>query len=194
VVRAPTRPPLERISTGNHCRITLSRTSSAYDNGPSFDNHWRAVPGWSGVTGPTKTQGEEQLALVVFNGTVMRGEPAHHNLKGAQFLEVVRTAPAYRLFSIRDEYPAMTRTGEGGAAIEAELYDVPDDVWPRIRDKEPPGLYRGAVELEDGRQVEGMLGEPGLLSGPGARDITTFGGWRRFLASPAPKQTGPERR
>ncbi len=125
----------------------------------------------------------KQLALVVFNGTVMRGEPAHDNLGGAQFLEEIRTAPTYRLYSIRDQYPAMTSCDEGGAAIEAELYDVPDQVWVRIRDKEPPGLFRGPVELEDGRQVEGMLGEPGLLSDPGARDITTFGGWRKYLAS-----------
>ncbi len=127
------------------------------------------------------------MGLVVFNGTVMRGEPAHDNLKGAQFLEAVRTAPCYRLYSIRDRYPAMANCEEAGAAIEGELYEVPDEVWPAIRDKEPPGLYRGAVELEDGRQVDGMLAEAGLISDPGVRDITTFGGWRAYLASRTPK-------
>ena len=73
----------------------------------------------------------------------MRGELAHDNLKGAQFLEEVRTAPTYCLYSIQDRYPAMIRCDEAGAAIEAELYEVPDDVWPSIRDKEPAGLYAG---------------------------------------------------
>jgi AGZA family xanthine/uracil permease-like MFS transporter len=123
------------------------------------------------------------MALVVFNGTVMRGQPAHGNLDGARFVEDVRTAEAYRLFSIGDRHPAMIRVDEAGAAIEAELYEVPDEVWPGIRDTEPPGLYRGPVELADGRQVEGMLGEQSLVEGPEAVDITRFGGWRAYLAA-----------
>jgi adenine/guanine/hypoxanthine permease len=123
------------------------------------------------------------LAQVVFNGTVMRGQPAHRNLDGAMFLEEVRTAPIYRLYSIDDRHPAMVRDDERGASIEAELYEVPDEVWPRIRDSEPPGLYRGSVELIDGREVEGMLGEPLLVSGPTAVEITAYGGWRKYLAA-----------
>jgi adenine/guanine/hypoxanthine permease len=123
------------------------------------------------------------VALVVFNGTVMRGEPAHDNLRGAEFLEAVRTAPTYRLYSIRDQYPAMLKCQEAGVAIEAELYEVPDGVWPGIRDNEPAGLYRGPVELEDGREVDGMLGGRDLISGPGVSDISSFGGWRKYLAS-----------
>jgi AGZA family xanthine/uracil permease-like MFS transporter len=123
------------------------------------------------------------MALVVFNGTVMQGEPAHANLAGATFLEEVRTAPAYRLYSIGDRYPAMVRTDAGGASIAAELYEVPDDVWPAIRDSEPPGLYRGPVELADGRLVEGMLGEPELVAAPEAVEITRHGGWRAYVAS-----------
>ena len=120
---------------------------------------------------------------MVFNGTVMRDQPAQANLVGATFLEDVRTAPVYRLWTIGDRHPAMMRAGEGGTEIEAELYEVPDDVWPGIRDTEPPGLYRGPVELSDGRQVEGMLGEQSLIDGPEAVEITQFGGWRAYLAS-----------
>jgi AGZA family xanthine/uracil permease-like MFS transporter len=123
------------------------------------------------------------MALVVFNGTVMRGEPAHANLRGATYLEDVQTAPVYRLWSIGDRHPAMLRTGEGGTSVAAELYEVPDEVWPGIRDTEPPGLYRGPVELSDGREVEGMLGEQELVDGPEAVEITEFGGWRAYLAA-----------
>jgi AGZA family xanthine/uracil permease-like MFS transporter len=123
------------------------------------------------------------LALVVFNGTVMRGEPAHANLDGATFLEEVRTAPVYRLYTIGDRHPAMVRDAERGAAIAAELYEVPDDVWPAIRDTEPPGLYRGPIELDDGRMVEGMLGTRELIGGWEAVEITEHGGWRAYLAT-----------
>lgn len=122
------------------------------------------------------------MALVVFNGTVMRGQPAHANLEGATFLEDVRTADAYRLYTIGDRHPAMIRDDDRGASITAELYEVPDDVWPGIRDTEPPGLYRGPVELDDGRAVDGMLGEPELVAGPEADEITAYGGWREYLA------------
>src|SRR5262245_46555397 len=56
-----------------------------------------------------------RLALVVFNGTVMRDQPAHANLAGATFLEDVRTAPVYRLWTIGDRHPAMMRADKGGA-------------------------------------------------------------------------------
>jgi gamma-glutamylcyclotransferase (GGCT)/AIG2-like uncharacterized protein YtfP len=121
------------------------------------------------------------LALVVFNGTVMRGQPQHANLAEASFVCEVRTAPVYRLFSIGDRYPAMIRDDENGARIEAELYEVADDAWPRIRDSEPPGLYRGPVVLDDGREVEGMLGDRVFLETAESSEITRFGGWRSYL-------------
>ena len=123
------------------------------------------------------------MALVVFNGTVMRGQPQHSNLEGATFLEEVHTAPAYRLFSIGDRYPAMVRDEPAGASIAAELYDVLDADWPRIRDSEPVGLYRGPVELANGRWVEGMLGRATLVRRAEAVEITEYGGWCAYLAS-----------
>ncbi len=47
--------------------------------------------------------------------------------------------------------------GETGISIPGELYDMPDEVWARVEAGEPPGLYRGPVELEDGRTVPGIL-------------------------------------
>jgi adenine/guanine/hypoxanthine permease len=123
---------------------------------------------------------------MVFNGTVMRGQSAHGNLAGATFVEEVRTAPLYRLYSIGDRHPAMIRDDESGGSISAELYEVPDDVWPRIRDTEPPGLYRGPVELDDGRSVEGMLGDNQLIASVDAVEITAYGGWREYLNSRSP--------
>jgi gamma-glutamylcyclotransferase (GGCT)/AIG2-like uncharacterized protein YtfP len=125
--------------------------------------------------------------LVVFNGGLMRGQSAHWKLRGATFLEEVRTAPRYRLFSIGDRYPAMLRDEADGVSITAELYLVPDDVWARVDNIEPPGLYRGPIELSDGRVIDGMLGEPRFTRRNGV-DISGYGSWADY-----PNRTGTAR-
>ncbi len=117
--------------------------------------------------------------LVVFNGGLMRGQSAHWKLKAATFLEAVYTAPRYRLYSIGNRYPAMLRDDARGVAIAAELYHVADEVWPFVANIEPPGLYRGPVELADGRLLEGMLGQAGFVAKNGV-DISGYGGWAEY--------------
>ena len=46
---------------------------------------------------------------------------------------------------------------------------------------EPPGLCIGKVRLADGDETLGVLGEPILCEGQ--REITTFGGWRAYVAA-----------
>lgn len=130
--------------------------------------------------------------LMFFNGTVMRNQPDHSNLAGARFMEEVHTAPKYKLFSIRDGYPAMVRVERGGVSISGELYLVPRAIWPRIRDSEPAGLYRGPVELEDGRIVYGMVGDADFVTRNG-KDISRFGGWRTYLHQRRPSRAGHRR-
>jgi AGZA family xanthine/uracil permease-like MFS transporter len=115
------------------------------------------------------------------NGTLMRGFGLHANLDGAEFLEACRTAPRYRLYSIDDVHPGMFEVPQGGVAVDGELYRVPDDVLRRVEAGEPPGLYRGAVELSDGRRVQGILYPRHLAEGI-HRDISSFGGWREYTA------------
>src|SRR5689334_6115773 len=91
------------------------------------------------------------------NGTLMRGLALHANLEGAELLGTFRTAPKYRLHSIGDVHPGMYEVESGGVAVLGELYCVPDDVLRRVEAGEPPNLYRGPVELEDGRVVDGIL-------------------------------------
>jgi len=117
--------------------------------------------------------------LVVFNGGLMRGQSAHWKLKKAVFVEAVQTAPRYRLFSIGDRYPAMVRDEARGVSLAAELYQVSEEAWPFIANIEAPGLYRGPVELSDGRVVEGMLGQERFVSRNGT-DISSSGGWAHY--------------
>lgn len=117
--------------------------------------------------------------MLVFNGGLMRGQTAHWKLKGATFLGEVQTAPRYRLYSIGDRYPAMLRDEERGVALQAELYLVPDDLRARILAAEPPGLYCGMVELDDGRVLDGILGEASFVAHHG-QDISAYGGWANY--------------
>jgi gamma-glutamylcyclotransferase (GGCT)/AIG2-like uncharacterized protein YtfP len=126
------------------------------------------------------------------NGTLMRGLKLHANLEGAEFLGEFRTAPRYRLFSIGDVHPGMFEVGpdEGGVSVAGELYSVPDDVWARVEAGEPPGLYRGRITLEDGRETWGILFPRELAEGR-HREITEFGDWRAYLASKEADQGDP---
>ena len=121
--------------------------------------------------------------LLAVNGTLMRGLELNANLveAGATFVREARTAPVYRLWSIDDRHPAMIRVAEGGAAIALEVWAVPPEGLASILLKEPPGLCIGKVRLEDGSETLGVVGEPALCQGQ--REITTYGGWRAYVAS-----------
>lgn len=120
--------------------------------------------------------------LLFVNGTLMRGLKLNSNLDGATFLGEFRTAPRYRIYSIGDVHPGMFEVAEGGISVPGELYDLPDEVWQRVEAGEPPGLYRGPVELDDGRVVPGILYPREMAEGH-HREITEFGGWREYWAS-----------
>jgi gamma-glutamylcyclotransferase (GGCT)/AIG2-like uncharacterized protein YtfP len=119
------------------------------------------------------------MAVELFvNGTLMRGLKLHANLDGAEFLGEFRTAPNYRIFSIGDVHPGMYRVEEGGITVPGENNWLPDEVWARVEAGEPPGLYKGPVELADGRWVDGILFPEAMTNGH--REITSYGGWREY--------------
>ena len=121
--------------------------------------------------------------LLAVNGTLMRGLELNGNLLaiGARFVRDARTAPVYRLWSINDRHPAMIRVAAGGAAIAVEVWAVPAAGLATILLQEPPGLCIGKVQLSDGEETLGVLGEPALCEG--MREITEYGGWRAYLAA-----------
>ena len=126
--------------------------------------------------------------LLFVNGTLMRGLALNANLDGAEFVEEARTAPTYRIHSIGDVHPGMYLVREGGVSVAGEIYRVPDEVWRRVEGGEPPGLYRGPVNLADGRVVPGILFPRDLAeSHP---DISDYGGWRAYWASRTAEDAG----
>jgi hypothetical protein len=79
----------------------------------------------------------------------------------------------------------MFEVAAGGVSVAGELYRVPSDVLGRVEAGEPPGLYRGPVQLSDNRTVDGILFPRALAEGGGHVDISAFGGWRAYVASRA---------
>ena len=127
----------------------------------------------------------DQPVLLAVNGTLMRGLELNPNLlaAGATFVCETVTAAAYRLWSIHDRHPAMIRVGPAdpaGVAVVVEVWAVPPAGVAAILLNEPPGLSIGKVRLVDGSQVLGVLGEPALCAGQ--KEITSYGGWRAYLA------------
>ena len=64
-------------------------------------------------------------------------------------------------------------------AIEIEVWALPTEGFGRFVAAVPPPLSIGTITLADGRAIKGFLVEAqGVV---GARDISSFGGWRAFM-------------
>ena len=104
--------------------------------------------------------------LLAVNGTLMRGLKLNPNMVAAKatFVREAMTEPAYRLWTINDDHPAMLRVTDGsGVRVAVEVWSVPPAGLAGILLNEPPGLCIGKVRLEDGSTVLGVLGEPALV-------------------------------
>jgi hypothetical protein len=134
------------------------------------------------VAGSNASSHPARVSLFV-NGTLMRGEPLHGNLDGALFIRPARTAPRYRLLSVRDLHPAMISAGaKPGTAISGELYEMDLTQLQHVLGQEPPGLGLGVVELEDASRTLGILWTAPDMPGS-ATDISAYGGWREYRAA-----------
>ena len=121
-----------------------------------------------------------KISLAV-NGTLMRGLSLNNNLLelDAEFQNETLTSSNYRLWSIDDRYPAMIRDEISGNKIELEVWTLSPEALISLLTKEPPGLCVGLVELDDGKRIFGVLGEPYILLNQ--KEITHFGGWRKYI-------------
>lgn len=128
----------------------------------------------------------DTAVLLAVNGTLMRGLKLNPNMlaAGATFVCETSTEPAYRIWTINDEHPAMMRVTDGsGVAVQVEVWSVPAAGLAGILLSEPPGLCIGKVRLADGSTVLGVLGENALVEGQ--QEITPHGGWRSYIKTKA---------
>jgi allophanate hydrolase len=131
-------------------------------------------------------RGDEIPIAVVgahLSGMALNGEL---KARSGRLIEVTSTAPDYRLYALSTTppKPGMLRVEAGkGASVELELWALPAAEFAKFVAAIPPPLSIGTVRLKDGRGVKGFIVEAADIAG--ARDISTFGGWRAFMAEAA---------
>ncbi|MEO0445811.1 MAG: amidase family protein [Verrucomicrobiota bacterium] len=128
---------------------------------------------------------------VVVCGAHMRGLALNYQLtdRRAVFLRETTTSDDYRFYALPagqglPARPGLIRNpGEKGGPIAVEVWAIPAEEFGGFVAQVPPPLGFGKVELADGSLLSGFLCEPHGVEG--AEEVTSLGGWRRFLEQPA---------
>ena len=124
--------------------------------------------------------------LVAVVGAHLAGQPLNGQLtdRGARLVRTARTSPSYRLYALpgtQPPKPGLVRGKEGdGASIEVEVWAVPMEAFGSFVEGVRSPLAIGQIDLDDGTRVHGFLCEGQAVEG--AVDISSFGGWRAYLA------------
>ncbi|HEX7481824.1 MAG TPA: amidase family protein, partial [Polyangiales bacterium] len=129
----------------------------------------------------------DRVALAVV-GAHLSGQPLNHQLTdlGGRLLQATRTAPHYQLYALQLQPPKpglLRVANDAGHAIEVELWELSNAALGQFMRGVGAPLCIGSVEVEGGQRVLGFLCEPAALAGQ--REISSFGGWRAYLASRA---------
>jgi len=127
----------------------------------------------------------ESVMRLVVCGAHLSGLPLNHQLteRGGRMIAATQSAPAYRLYALPGgppERPGMIRVTTGGAAIEVEVWELPEKHVGSFLAGIPAPLGLGSVELADGSWEKGFICEG--LAAEGAEDISALGGWRGYLS------------
>ncbi len=136
------------------------------------------------LAAPSSSLHADEIAIVVV-GAHLSGMALNHELTSlaGRLLEAAKTAPDYRLYALSTTppKPGMLRIEDGqGTAMEVELWALSAASFGKFVGLVPPPLSIGTIRLADGRSAKGFLVEPVALDG--ARDISSFGGWRAYMA------------
>ena len=135
---------------------------------------------------PTTTARNDRARVVVC-GAHLDGLPLNGQLRArrARLIERTRSAPCYRLYALPGGpplRPGMARVASGGAAIVVEVWELASAELGSFLSGIPAPLGLGKIELADGSWETGFICEGSALTE--ARDITAWGSWQAWLASP----------
>ena len=125
-----------------------------------------------------------ELAVV---GAHLSGMPLNGELtsRGGVLARATSTTASYRLFALAGGppfRPGLLRVAAGaGAAITVEVWTLSPAAFGSFIAAIPAPLCIGTLHLADGTTPKGFLVEPEGLGG--AIDITSFGGWRAYMAA-----------
>lgn len=125
--------------------------------------------------------------LFFVNGQAMTGGSLNGPLqRSGTRLGAARTAPRYRFWSCRNQFPALVPHDDGWS-VPGELYRVSytvlrDEVLP----DEPAELELSVIELVDGNGALSMVLRGGISTDhPCMEEITPGSGWRDHIAGRA---------
>jgi hypothetical protein len=121
------------------------------------------------------------MPRMFLNGTAMSGGADHHLVGDGPLVARTTTAPRYRFHAVGGRYPALEDVGEGGAAVEGEVYELSyEQLREVLLPGEPDGLELGVIELADGSGSLAMVlrREYGQL--PPLEDISALASWRAY--------------
>jgi len=141
----------------------------------------RAVEG-KAPTGPLRApHGKIELAVV---GAHLTGLPLNKELVslGGTYLRDVTTTPDYALYALPGTVPpkpGLLRVASG-SGIAAEIWALDSRGFGEFVSKIPAPLGIGTLSFTDGTSAKGFLVEAEAVKG--AQDISSYGGWRAYLA------------
>lgn len=122
-------------------------------------------------------------------GAHLSGQPLNHQLtsRGGFLVRTCKTSRDYRLHALANTTPPkpglVRDPAFSGQGIETEVWRLSYEAFGQFVAEVPAPMGIGNVTLEDGTIVKGFLCEVAALDG--SKDITHFGGWRRFLCEKA---------
>ena len=119
-------------------------------------------------------------------GAHLTGQPLNGQLteRNARFVRTAKTARGYSFYALANTTPAkpgLVFDGRGAGCIDVEVWELDAAGFGSFVALIPPPLGIGTVQLADGTSVKGFLCEAHAIAG--ALDITSYGGWRNWLAS-----------
>ena len=127
-------------------------------------------------------------------GAHLSGLPLNGQLTARQgrLLTCTTTSPDYKLFALAGEppcRPGMIRVDENeqGSTVEVEIWELPMHEFGSFVASIPAPLGIGTLTLISGETVLGFLCERYAVAN--SADISQFGGWRGYLASPYSNQS-----
>lgn len=176
---------------GNGLPFGITFGAPAFSDAALLDlaRRWQAVfPLALGATGIDReaklSQSAPGFIRVAVCGAHMSGLPLNHQLtdRGGQMVMATRSAAKYRLYALPGagvRRPGMVRS-EPGSAIELEVWELSATTFGSFVAGIPAPLGIGTIELESGESVQGFICES--YAAQDAEDITSHGGWRRYLA------------
>jgi allophanate hydrolase len=125
----------------------------------------------------------KEVAVV---GAHLSGMPLNSQLveRGALLKKSTATAAEYELYALPNTAPpkpGLKHVGSTGHSIAVEIWEMAMEDFGSFVSLIPAPLGIGTLKLEDGSSVQGFICEPAAFEG--AKNISSFGGWRNYIKS-----------